>query len=92
MSLEVARQPVATRLAIAIGPVIEGARRKPRDPLDNVVRDNVTRIVKELETNEPILSEHAHLGQVKIVGARYDLDTGEVEFLPSGPRSASATR
>jgi carbonic anhydrase len=69
----------------AIRPVIDGAKKKGGDVLDNAVRANAARVAKELTECEPILSEFVHLGKLKIVGARYDLDTGEVELLDSKP-------
>lgn len=65
----------------AIRPVIDGAKKKGGDVLDNAVRANAARIARELAECEPILSEFVHLGRLQVVGARYDLDTGVVELL-----------
>jgi carbonic anhydrase len=45
------------------------------------VRENVRRTVQRLRNAEPSLSEPQRAGKLKVVGARYDLDTGEVTFL-----------
>lgn len=69
-------------LSRAIGPVTSGARKQGGDVLDNAVRANVMRVVRELEQSEPILTRAVHVEELSIVGARYDLDTGAVEILP----------
>jgi carbonic anhydrase len=48
--------------------------------LDAAVRENVKRTVERLRTTETMFQEPQKSGKLKIVGARYDLDTGEVEF------------
>ena len=71
----------------AIGAVVEpilpsvlSAREQPGDLLDNAVRENVRRVVARLSHAGPILGEPMSAGRLKIVGARYDLDDGDVEF------------
>lgn len=39
-------------------------------------------VVAQLKQSGPILSEKVRDGSLKIVGARYDLDTGKVDVLP----------
>ncbi len=72
----------------SLSPAVAQAKAQGGDVLDNAVRANVARIVTKLEHCEPLLAEHAHFQLVKIVGARYDLDTGAVEFF-DGARSAN---
>ena len=48
--------------------------------IDAAVRENIRRVVNRLRNSEPVLIEPMRAGQVKIVGARYDLDDGEVDF------------
>ena len=51
------------------------------DVLDMAVRENVKRVVTRLRTAaEPILLEPLKAGKLKVVGARYDLDDGSVDF------------
>lgn len=50
------------------------------DLLDAAVRENVRRTVERLRTSEPALIEPMRLGKLKVVGARYDLDDGKVDF------------
>lgn len=48
--------------------------------LDASVRANIHRVVSRLKNSEPILLDPLKAGKLKIVGARYDLDKGSVEF------------
>lgn len=48
--------------------------------LDASVRANVSRVVSRLKNSEPVLLEPLNAGKLKIVGARYDLDDGKVDF------------
>jgi carbonic anhydrase len=75
----------------AIEPVVADAMRAGGDVLDNAVRLNAQKIAHELETCEPILSEFVHEEKLTVVAARYDLDTGEVEWLGAEAHDAPAT-
>ncbi len=48
--------------------------------LDSAVEANVKHGVKLLRTSDPVLRHLAEKGEVKIVGALYNLDNGEVTF------------
>jgi carbonic anhydrase len=67
-------------LVEGIRPAVEKAHGQPGDEIDNVVRANVELMVERLKES-PILSEALEKGELKIVGARYDLDTGVVEMI-----------
>jgi len=62
-------------------PAVESSRNVPGDKVDNAVRENSRRMAKELAGLEPFLKERVDAGTVKVVAARYDLDTGVVELL-----------
>ncbi len=75
----------------SIGPMIEPiipavltARRtgdlKGGDLVDAAVRANVHRTVQRLRTSEPALINPLQAGKLRVVGGRYDLDEGKVEF------------
>jgi carbonic anhydrase len=51
------------------------------DALDGAVRANASAIARQISACGPILSHLVHEGALTVVAARYDLDTGEVEFL-----------
>jgi carbonic anhydrase len=66
----------------AIRPAVEEARSQPGDPLQNAVNANVRRMVHLLRTSQPILASGVKSGRLKVVGARYDLESGKVVWLP----------
>jgi carbonic anhydrase len=53
---------------------------KEEELLDAAVRENVCRTVQRLRTAEATLTEPIAAGKVRVVGARYDLDDGKVDF------------
>jgi carbonic anhydrase len=62
-------------------PAVLQARSREGDLVENAVRENVRRTVMRLQGSaEPILLEPLQAGRLKIVGARYGLETGEVDF------------
>lgn len=58
-----------------------GRSDDPEERLDIAIRENVLRQVELLRTLEPILSDRFDKGEILIVGAVYDINTGYVEFL-----------
>jgi len=46
-----------------------------------VAQNNVLHTIDEIRTNSPILKEMEDKGEIKIIGAYYNLQTGEVSFL-----------
>jgi carbonic anhydrase len=65
------------RLMEDLLPAVEDAKGKQGDKAENAMRANVVRMVAKVSTDET-LGSMVKGGQVKVVGARYDLDTGEV--------------
>ena len=68
-------------LVEAITPAVEEVKNLPGDKVDNSVRANAQRMAGILTHVEPILKTAAKEGHLKIVAARYDLSTGQVEIL-----------
>ena len=64
-----------------IEPAVDDAREmgNASDLLNNSIDNNVYNIVDELKDSQPILSEKVENGELLIVGARYHLESGEVE-------------
>jgi carbonic anhydrase len=56
-----------------------GAGASHDEVLDAAVRENVRRVSSQLSLSE-LLTERQSAGRLKIVGARYDLDDGRVDF------------
>jgi carbonic anhydrase len=66
----------------AIKPAVEKAKlTHPADLLDASIRENIRMQVDQLKALEPLLAKRVREGSIKIVGALYHLDSGEVEFL-----------
>ncbi len=53
-----------------------------RDGLNACIVTNVENVVKEMEENSPIVKEGIELGEVKVVAAEYNINTGLVSLLP----------
>ncbi|HEY9855423.1 MAG TPA: carbonic anhydrase [Stenomitos sp.] len=68
-------------LVTPIKPAVQLARKQKGDLLDNAVRANIRLVVDQVRTSQPTLAHLVHEGRLKVVGARYDLDTGRVEVL-----------
>ena len=49
--------------------------------VDHVAKNNVAHAIETIRAKSPILKEMEDKGEIKIVGAYYDVDTGEVNFL-----------
>ena len=69
------------RMIEPIIPAVLEVRGSEGDMLDNAIRANVSRVVKQLRTTtDPLLLDPQAAGKLKVVGAHYDLDTGKVDF------------
>lgn len=65
--------------------VLDARRRNPADLLDASVRSNVSRTVTRLrEFSEPMVLDRLRQGKLRVLGARYDLDDGNVNFFDEG--------
>jgi len=65
----------------AITPAIASAKSEAGDTVDNSVRANARYVAGLLRRIGPIVGEAVQAGKVKVVAARYDLDSGIVEVL-----------
>lgn len=64
----------------AILPAVERVKDKAGDTVDNAVTANVQYQIEQLKRS-PLLTERLQSGKLKIVGGRYDLDTGTVTMI-----------
>lgn len=71
---------VIESLAFAIRPAIESSEGESGDRLTNAVKANVRLQVQRLKSSSVIASAMRE-GKLKIVGAYYDLDTGEISLV-----------
>jgi len=77
-----AKEPghIATVLK-AIEPAVRQTKGQPGDAVDNAVRQQALDVERQLQNAGPILKQAVQSGTLKIVAARYDLDSGEVSLL-----------
>ena len=69
------------RMVEPIIPAVLMAQDEKGDLVDNSVRANVRRVVRQLrEQTDPIMLDPQRDGRLWVVGAYYKLDTGEVDF------------
>lgn len=64
----------------AIKPAVERVKNQPGDAVENAVIANVQYQIEQLQRSQ-LLTERVNSGQLKIVGGRYDLDTGRVTLI-----------
>ncbi len=76
-----------TGLLKKITPAVEACQHytgnkssKDAEFVDLVIRENVKMTVANIRRHSPILKEMEEAGEIKIVGAYYDMDNGEVTF------------
>ena len=63
-----------------IEPAVETAKGRYGDPLENAVLENIKNIVEKITESKPILAKLISQGKLKVVGARYSIDSGVVTF------------
>jgi len=66
----------------ALKPIVEPVLSLPGDVVDNAVRANIHAQAAQLTGRSDIIAEHVAAGELRIVGARYDLDDGRVTLVP----------
>ncbi|KMP12590.1 hypothetical protein UR09_00250 [Candidatus Nitromaritima sp. SCGC AAA799-A02] len=64
----------------ALLPAVTHTEGQAGDPVENAIRENIRLAVETIKTQSPIIEEMLAEEQLKITGAYYDLDTGEVEI------------
>jgi carbonic anhydrase len=65
----------------AIVPAAKAVFGKPGDFVENAVRENAKRTATKVATKSEIVSHFIKDNKAKVLAARYDLDSGRVEFL-----------
>jgi carbonic anhydrase len=64
-----------------LAPAVKRAKTMQGDTVENAVRANVQLTVASLLHSKPVLEHMVRSGKLKIIGARYDLDSGKVELV-----------
>jgi carbonic anhydrase len=83
-------------IVASIQPAVQASADEGGDKVENAVRANARLVAAALEASDPILNEAVKAGRLKIVPARYDLETGKVELLgakiaaPAKPETVAA--
>jgi len=82
-----AREPghIATVLQ-AIKPAVRKTKGQAGDPVDNAVRAQALDVARQLQASGPILKKAVQSGKLKVIAARYDLDSGKVSLLSAKSR------
>ena len=70
----------------AIQPAVNRAKGQPGDPVENAVRAQALDVAAYLKAAGPILKEAVRSGKLKVIAARYDLDSGKVSLLSAKER------
>jgi carbonic anhydrase len=68
-------------LVKVIRPAAQAVRGKPGNKVDNAIKANVELGIERLRGLDPILADLVKKGELKIVGAVYELRTGTVKWL-----------
>ncbi len=68
-------------LVEAILPAVRQTADLPGDPVANAIDTHIRLTVEALVAASPVLAERSRSGALRIVGARYDLESGEVVWL-----------
>ncbi len=66
----------------ALRPGVEKGKSEAGDAVENSVKFCAKLSAQNINTAGALLSELAEKGTIKVVAARYDLDSGLVEILP----------
>lgn len=71
---------VIESLVFAIRPAVQASEGEPGDRLTNAIKSNVSLQVQRLQ-NSSVIASAVQEGKLKVVGAYYDLDTGEISLV-----------
>ncbi|MBW4579178.1 MAG: carbonic anhydrase [Tildeniella nuda ZEHNDER 1965/U140] len=79
----VKNEPLPGKIGTFVEPILPAVKRvknQPGDAVDNAVVANVRYQIEQLQRST-LLTERVQSGKLKIVGGRYDLDTGKVTMI-----------
>ena len=68
-------------LAEKIQPAVARVEGQPGNKVDNAAKVNVKLVVEQLKNSDPIIAAYYKRGDVNVVGAFYDLESGKVEVI-----------
>ncbi len=70
-------------IVASLSPAVARAKRMPGDVVDQAAQINVQMVVEQLRGSEPVLGSLWRGGRLKVVGAYYSVDRGDVTWLPA---------
>jgi carbonic anhydrase len=76
-------------LLASLASAVSRSKAIPGDPLDNAIQANVETVADQLRNSQPLLANLVRSGRVKVAGAYYSLDSGEVRWLVAGPHPSA---
>ncbi len=93
----VKNEPVSGNLATlasSIVPAVKAVKSRfattdVNELVDKAIEANVWQAISDMYANSPVLKKMAASGKIKVVGALYDIDSGEVHWLGEHPRADS---
>jgi len=65
----------------AIQPAVKKVQKMHGDLVDNAIRANTLLVVRKIKSSKPILAEMTEKGEIEVIGAYYNIETGAVEIL-----------
>jgi carbonic anhydrase len=68
-------------IVAAIRPAVDRAKNSAGDLTDNSIRANVQLVVETIEESRPLLQPMVEKGSIRVAGAYYDIESGEVEMV-----------
>ncbi len=75
------REAHITSIMKAIQPAVNASRKLPGDPVHNCVLANARHVASQIRHAKPILSKANDHGDIKVVAAIYDIESGKVSLL-----------
>ena len=71
------------KLVQAIQPAVDRSKSMQGDAVENAVRENIQLTAQKLQSDSSILKARVDADTLDIIGAFYDLDTGQAGFFPN---------
>jgi carbonic anhydrase len=73
------------QLVKALHDAVVDAKSTSGDPIENTVLANIRIVARDLPVQSPMLGERVKAGTLKVLGMRYDLDTGAITPVDAPP-------
>ncbi len=93
----VKNEPVTENIGQLVAPIVPAVKavkaRFASDSLDEVINKsieaNMWQAISDIYAKSPMLKQMAAAGKVKVVGALYDIDSGQVRWFGEHPSQAN---